>query len=74
VPAVTEAGAHFPGHVSDPGEWGLPVDLNERRFVQRAGRDEIQPLLARPSATGAELCATLATVSATLHAAPFTAR
>jgi hypothetical protein len=25
---------------------GLPVDHNERRFVQRAGRDEIQPLLA----------------------------
>jgi predicted nucleotidyltransferase len=51
-------------------EWAL----NEKRLVQRAGLDELQPLLAAPGATGAELAATVASVSAGLGVEPLAVR
>jgi hypothetical protein len=51
-------------------EWAL----NEKHLVSRAGLAEVQPLLARPGATSAELAATVAAVGAALDVEPLTAR
>ena len=48
--------------------------LNEKRLVQRAGLDELQPILARPGNTRPELAAGVAAVSAVLDIEPLAAR
>jgi predicted nucleotidyltransferase len=48
--------------------------LNEKRLVERAGLTEVQPLLAEPGATSAELAATVAAVAGALGVPPLSAR
>jgi predicted nucleotidyltransferase len=48
--------------------------LNEKRLVERAGLADLQPLLAAPGATSAELTATVATVAGALDVPPLSAR
>ena len=48
--------------------------LNEKLLVERAGLDDVQELLARPGATGAELGATVAAVAGALEVEPLSAR
>jgi predicted nucleotidyltransferase len=48
--------------------------LNEKRLVERAGLADVQPLLAGPGATSAELAATVATVAGELGVPPLSAR
>jgi hypothetical protein len=43
---------------------------NEKRLVQRAGLDPVQPLVARPSGTPAELAVTVAAAGDVLGLAP----
>jgi hypothetical protein len=47
---------------------------NEKRLVERAGLDAVQPLLARPGATPGELQATVASVAAVLGIEALSAR
>ena len=47
---------------------------NEKRLVERAGLDAVQPLLARAGGTPAELEATVVAVAGVLGIAPLTAR
>jgi hypothetical protein len=48
--------------------------LNEKRLVERAGLSEVQPLLAAPGATRAELAATVAAVAGAVGVPPLSAR
>ena len=48
--------------------------LGEKRLVERAGLDSLQPLLASPGATSEELTVTVAAVAAVLGVEPFSAR
>ncbi len=48
--------------------------LNEKRLVERAGLAEVQPLLASPGATSAELATTVAAVAGELGVPPLSAR
>jgi hypothetical protein len=43
---------------------------NEKRLVQRAGLDPVEPLVARPGGTPAELAVTVAAVGDVLGLAP----
>ena len=45
--------------------------LSEKRLIQRAGLERVQPLLATPGATSTELTATVAAVGAILGAQPW---
>ncbi|MGI9098857.1 MAG: nucleotidyltransferase domain-containing protein [Solirubrobacteraceae bacterium] len=58
------------GRLAQRGEWVL----NEKRLVQRAGLDDVQPLLARPGSTTADLLASATAVSAALQIQPLNAR
>lgn len=51
-------------------EWAL----NEKRLIHRAGLDAVQPLLAQPGATPAELGDTVTAVGTALRITPLTAR
>ena len=48
--------------------------LDEKRLVQRAVLDDVQPLLAEPGATAAQLGASVTSVSAILGLEPLSAR
>ena len=48
--------------------------LNEKRLVERAGLTEVQPLLAAPGATSAELAATVGALAGALGIPPLSAR
>jgi len=51
-------------------EWAL----NEKRLIHRAGLDAVQPLLASPGSTSADLTHTVTAVSTALDVTPLTAR
>ena len=48
--------------------------LNDKRLIERADLTEVQPLLAAPGATSAELAATVAAVAGALTVPPLSAR
>jgi predicted nucleotidyltransferase len=60
------------GHarLAEQHEWVL----NEKRLVERAGLAEVQPLLAAPGATSAELAVTTAALAGALGVPPLSAR
>ena len=47
---------------------------NEKRLIERAGLGAVQPLLARPGGTAAELTATVAAVATVLGLDPLRVR
>lgn len=65
---ATLCGAH--ARLCARREWAR----NEKRLVERAGLDAVQPLLARIGATPGELETTVAAVAGVLGIAPLTAR